>query len=183
MESSDYTHASRTIYLAILSILTALTTVVTSIFKIPYPYTKGYFNFGDILVMTSGILLGPLGAFFAGGVGSAAADAIGGYLHYAPITLVVKGFESMVVSLISRFREGGKELRLLDGLALISGALIMLVGYFLAQSLLYGLAYALGELVLINLPQVIGGMIAAGIIGPIIRDYLHQEIGKMEIAW
>lgn len=182
-ESSEFETARKTIYITIMAILTALTTVVTSIFKIPYPYTEGYFNFGDIMVMTSGILLGPLGAFFAGGVGSAMADAIGGYLHYAPITLVVKGFEAMVVSLISRFRESGKKLHFLDVLALIAGAVVMLTGYFLAQSFLYGWGYALGELVLVNIPQVIGGIIAAAMIGPIVRGYLHQEVGKLEVAW
>ncbi|MGV9102627.1 MAG: ECF transporter S component [Promethearchaeia archaeon] len=185
MESNEYAHASRTVYLAIMAILTALTTVATAVFIIPFPTSTGYLNFGDILVMISGILLGPVGAFFAGGVGSATADAVMGYIPFVPITLVVKGCEGMTVSLISRFRDGGSSLRILDVVALIAAASVMLTGYLLGEVFIIGLTWeaAFLELVFLNLLQVIVGAIAAAIIGPIIRSYLHQEIGKLEISW
>ena len=75
--------------MAILAIMTALTIVMTIVFQVPYPGTEGYFNLGDIMVMLSGLLLGPIGGFIAGGGGSALADIASGWAHYAPITLIV----------------------------------------------------------------------------------------------
>ncbi len=53
------------------------------------------------MVMLSGLFLGPVGGFFAGGVGSAIADVAGGYTFYAPITLIAKGLEGMAVGMLS----------------------------------------------------------------------------------
>ena len=53
------------INITLLAIMTALSTVVTYIIRIPYPGTGGYFNLGDTMVMLGGLLLGPVGGFFA----------------------------------------------------------------------------------------------------------------------
>ena len=89
------------VFLALTIVFTALTTVATLLLVIPFPATSGYFNLGDSLVMISGLLLGPLGGFVAGGVGSALADMVG-YPHFAPITFIVKGCEGLVVGLFSQ---------------------------------------------------------------------------------
>ena len=84
------------INIALLAIFTALATITTLVLTIPYPVTNGYFNLGDTIVMLGGLILGPIGGFIVGGVGSALADMIVAPI-YAPITLVVKGFEGMAV--------------------------------------------------------------------------------------
>ncbi|MFX1483494.1 MAG: ECF transporter S component [Promethearchaeota archaeon] len=159
--------------LALLAIMTALSTIMTLVIQIPYPGTSGYFNFGDTMVMLSGLLLGPVGGFFAGGVGSAMADLISGYSFYAPITLVVKGLEGMAVGYLGSRVRGHERLNKLDFIAVIIGAAIMLSGYFIAEYFLFGVAVALGELVTINLAQVTIGGIVTLIIGPTIRSYLR----------
>jgi len=185
LESNEFESASRTIYLAIMAILTALTTVATAMVSVPFPTSTGYLNFGDILVMTSGIVLGPVGAFFVGGVGSATADAVLGYMPFVPITLVVKGSEAMTVSLISRYRDGGDSIRVLDIVALAAGALVMLTGYLLGEIFIIGITWmaALLELIFLNLIQVTVGAIVAAIVGPIVRSYIRQEVGRLEISW
>ncbi|MHA2026388.1 MAG: ECF transporter S component [Candidatus Thorarchaeota archaeon] len=169
--------------LALLAIMTALTTILTSMIQIPYPSTGGFFNLGDAMVMLSGLLLGPVGGFFAGGVGSAFADVLLGYTFYAPITLVVKGLEGMAVGYIgSRVRSNAK-LNKLDVVAVLIGAIIMLSGYFIAQAFLIGIGPAIGELVTVNLPQVgIGGAVTL-LIGPTIRSYLRTtNYGKVDLV-
>ena len=49
------------IRLALLAILTAMTTVLTMTISIPVPATQGYINLGDACVLLAGLLLGPLG--------------------------------------------------------------------------------------------------------------------------
>ena len=159
---------------ALLAILTALTTIMTLVIRIPYPGTGGYFNFGDIMVMLGGLLLGPVGGFFVGGVGSAIADIIG-FPLFAPITLIVKGFEGMAVGYLGSRARKHVRLNVRDVIAVLVGAIIMLIGYFIGEVLLLAVpvAVALFELVTINLAQVaIGGSVTL-LIGPTIRSYLR----------
>lgn len=162
------------INITLLAIMTALATVLTLIIQIPYPGTSGYFNFGDTMVMLGGLLLGPIGGFFAGGVGSALADLISGYTFYVPITLIAKGLEGMAVGLFSFKVKAYIRWSKWDFAGVLIGAAFMLTGYFVPEAIFFGLPYAIGELVFVNLPQVaIGGSVAL-IIGPIIRLYLRS---------
>ena len=159
--------------IALLAIMSALVTIMTLVIQIPYPGTSGYFNFGDTMVMLSGFLLGPIGGFFAGGVGSAVADVVGGYPHWAPFTFIIKGFEGMAVGYLSSRVRKHVRLNSWDIIAVLVGAVIMLTGYFIAQMFLIGIAVAIGELVTVNLAQVVIGGVVTLSIGPTIRSYLR----------
>ncbi|RDE11605.1 MAG: ECF transporter S component [Candidatus Thorarchaeota archaeon] len=162
-------------YIALIGVLTALTTAVTAVLVIPFPTTSGYLNIGDTVVMTSGLMLGPAGAFFVGGVGSAMVDAVVAP-QYAPITLIVKGCEGLVIALVSRSKEPSKRLRARDALALVCGAVVMLTGYFVGETwlLMLGIGPALLELVGVNSIQVTVGVLVAAAVGPVLRDHLRQ---------
>jgi hypothetical protein len=84
------------------SLMAALVFVVTASFSLYIPETRGYFNFGEAAVYASAIVLSPLWAAFAGGVGSMLADVALGYYYYAPATFIVKGCEAYVASLLLR---------------------------------------------------------------------------------
>jgi len=58
------------------------------------------------MVCTTALLFGPIVGGIAGGLGSMLADLILGYAHYAPATLVIKGFEGVVVGFL-----GGRTLK------------------------------------------------------------------------
>jgi uncharacterized membrane protein len=87
---------------AVTAIMTALVTLTTYIVQIPIPATKGVFNIGDSMVYVSALLFGAYAGAFAGGVGSMLSDVLGGYLLYAPATLVIKGAEGAIVGLLSQ---------------------------------------------------------------------------------
>jgi uncharacterized membrane protein len=168
---SNPTISNPTVFIAITAIFTALTTVTTLLIVIPFPATSGYFNLGDSMVMISGLILGPLGGFIAGGVGSALADLVG-YPHFAPITFIVKGCEGLVVGLITRQTQTSSRIHIRDVLGLLLGACVMLVGYFIAEALLYGWEVALLELVWVNSIQVTVGILVALFVGSLVRRYL-----------
>jgi len=171
-----------TVNLALIAMLTALTTVATAILVIPFPSTQGYFNLGDSLVMISGLLLGPIGGFFAGGVGSAFADVILGWPAYAPVTFLAKGFEGFFVGLLSMKTAKRARLSGWDIIGLVLGSAAMLIGYLLGEMFLlsYTFEVALGELITINSIQVIMGSIATVLAGPILRRYLDDQIPDLE---
>ncbi len=128
------------ITVAVLAVMTAATAAATMVVQVPTPLTRGYINVGDSLVMISALTFGALVGGIAGGVGSALADLLSGYPHWAPWTLVIKGVEGTVAGYIS-----GKKLWR-DVLAAIVGGACMFTGYFLVEWWLYGFGPALVEL-------------------------------------
>jgi uncharacterized membrane protein len=171
MEFIHQSDQGSTLYIALLAVLTALTSVATLVLVVPIPATDGFFNFGDIMVMMSGLLLGPVGGFIAGGFGSMFADLIVAPI-YAPITLIVKGLEGLAVGLLSQRTSDKSRIGRWDVIGVVVAAVIMLVGYLLGEILLWGLGPALIELVLFNSLQVTGGAVVTLIIGPKLRSYL-----------
>lgn len=105
----------------------AIVFIATLFIKIPNAL-DGYFNLGDGFILLFASILNPFYAFLVGGLGSALADIAGGYAYYFFPTLVIKGLEGIVVSyLMSRY---GKKVQIS---AYLIGAVIMVVGYFLAK--------------------------------------------------
>ncbi|HUX98391.1 MAG TPA: ECF transporter S component [Candidatus Deferrimicrobium sp.] len=154
----------RTLNIALASIFAALVCVATILFKIPVPATEGYFNIGEIFIYIAAILFGPIIGGFAGGVGAGLADALSGYLNFAPATLIIKFCEGFFIGFIIfklrlKYWEGWRKRWLLSGIVVVGG-LIMVIGYFIYETILYGLIPALGE-VPINFIQLGIGLIVA----------------------
>ncbi len=177
----DYftTKRNSTIFISLLAILTALTTVTTIMFTIPFPSTQGYFNLGDAFVMLSGFLLGPVGGFIAGGVGSATADLIVAPV-YAPVTFVTKGCEGMVMGWFSYRTKKKTRISAWDLLGVILASVVMLLGYLLGEVLFLGYLWetAMLELVTINSIQVIVGSIVTITVGPAARAFLRTVVSE-----
>lgn len=91
---------NKTLKLAFIGIMCALTTVVTWVLPIPMPATEGYINFGDAVIFLTALFAGPVPAMVVGGIGSMLADVIGGYMHWAGFTLLIKGLEGLICGLI-----------------------------------------------------------------------------------
>jgi uncharacterized membrane protein len=152
---------------ALTAVMTAATAALTMVISIPFPLTRGYFNLGDAMVMLSGLLFGARLGGFAGGVGSALADAISGYPYYAPLTLLIKGTEGFLTGYIGSRRKFS-----LKVLGVSAGAVAMLVGYFLVETRLYGFGPAFAELTTINWVQVVaGGILSLTLAQIILRAY------------
>lgn len=84
--------------ISLIAVFTAMVAVVTSAFALYTPPTVGFFNIGEIAVYLSALVGGPVVGAIAGGLGSAIADVVLGYTHYAPITFVVKGVEGFLAA-------------------------------------------------------------------------------------
>lgn len=118
----------------ITALFAALSCVATIIIQIPMPATNGFINMGDAVVLLGAFLLGPIYGAAAGAVGSALADILTGYVHYAPATFIIKGLMALVAALI--FKALKKKLggSVLGG---IVAEIIMILGYFLYAIVLY----------------------------------------------
>jgi uncharacterized membrane protein len=134
--------------IAITSIFAALTCVLTMLISIPIPATLGYINVGDVGVMLTALIFGPVIGSLGGGIGSALADVFLGYPIWAPATFIVKGLEGLIVGLIANPRKIRTYFNVFDIIAVIFGGLIMVFGYFIVELFIFnfGLAGALAEL-------------------------------------
>lgn len=127
----------------ITALFTALVTIGTILIQIPTPATQGFINFGDVFVFITGALLGPMPGLLAGGLGSALADMLSGYMHYSPWTLVIKGVEGLIVGLLVYKQWQGRTRLVLPIIAMTLAGAWMIGGYFVAGIFMYGWKVAL----------------------------------------
>ena len=123
-----------TFYLVLTATFVALAFAATMVLQVPVGI--GYVNFGDAVVMTSSVVLGPYGAAIVGLLGPALADIATGYAIYAPFTAVIKGLEGLVCGLIFKHVLKSRNVYLRALIAFAVGAVIVVVGYFFADFLL-----------------------------------------------
>lgn len=146
--------------LVITALFTALTCIATMVIQIRMTVTEGYVNIGDCFVLLGAWVLGPYFGAFAGGVGSALADLLSGYMHYVPGTFVIKALMAIVAAVL--YRQIGKKHNRLGQLASgIAAELWMVLGYFLYAWLLLGKGSAAATSIPGNLLQGAIGIVAA----------------------
>ena len=116
------------------AVLIALTTIMTMIIHIPTLGTEGYLNLGDMVVFLAALALGKKGGFVVGGFGSAMADLLLGYTHYAPITLIVKGLEGYIAGSLLETKIGKEKPIIATSIA----GIFMAFGYFVPEIFMYG---------------------------------------------
>ena len=147
----------------------ALVCIATSIFKFPIPL--GYAHLGNCMILLFGVYFDPWIGAFAGGVGSAISDLLG-YPEWALPTLIIKSIMGLAVALIAKKRGQQPTLKSLRPLlAVIVGIVIMILGYFIAGSILYG-SIAVGA-------TQIPGLALEGVIGIVL---FYVIAGALEAA-
>ena len=153
--------------LILAALFAALSCVATMSIRIPTPGTSGYIHPGDAIVILSGVILGPVWGFLAGGIGSALSDLIGGYFIYVPITFVIKGLVALAAGLL--YQKVGKNQKSRYIAVILGGvADIILVagGYFVCEFFIYGAGAAAS--IPANINQGVGGLVITCILNPIL---------------
>lgn len=144
--------------LTIAALGAALVCICTSVLKFPIPL--GYAHLGNCMILLFGVFFDPWIGAVAGGLGSAISDLLG-YPEWVIPTLIIKSIMGFAVAVISKKRGAAPGLRSVRTLlAVISGIVIMVVGYFIGGSILYGS-------VMTGATQI-PGLAAEGVIGIIL---------------
>ncbi len=158
--------------IALVAVMAAVACVFTLV-RFPIPGTKGYVHLGDIAANFAALAFGPwFGLVIAGG-GMALADILGGYPFWAPWTLIIHGLQGFVVGYIAALGYSAQPSRLRLApiiVGAILGEIIMVGGYFLAESFLYGVAPALTS-VPWNLAQGLFGLLGVPLYLMVARAY------------
>ncbi|NLK07971.1 MAG: ECF transporter S component [Firmicutes bacterium] len=132
--------------LVLTALFIALVTVATMLINVPTIATKGFINVGDTVVFLSALLMGPRVGLLAGGLGSALADLLLGYVHWAPWTLIIKGAEGLIAASLG-YHVYRREKRIGPKVivALAVAAIWMVLGYYIAGGIMTGFKPALAS--------------------------------------
>ena len=137
--------------LVIAALLAAAITVMTAyIFHVPIPGTGGYVHFGDALIYLAACLLPLPYAVGAAAVGAGLADLLTAPM-WLPATVILKALVVLPFA-----RRGEKFLCRRNGVAVVVAGLVTVVGYYLAEALLFGGWAAFFASVTGNLIQSVG---------------------------
>ena len=121
--------------LVMTALFMALTMVATMFIRIPLPL--GYVNLGDVFVLLSVFILGPVYGTIAAGIGSGLADLFG-YITYAPGTLIIKSSMALVAWLIyAILLKATNKKMFAEIVGGVVGAILMATGYFFYEILFF----------------------------------------------
>lgn len=152
-----------------LGMLTALACILTMFPQIPM--VVGYVHFGDCIIYIAAAFMGPLAGALVGAVGHSLADLLSGYAVFAIVTFIIKGFMGFVIGKI--LYQNFKMSRFI--LATLASLVILLLGYFVAEIPMYGVATA--SHVFISSPiQWFMSVVASAVFIPLIYKY-RRKIG------
>lgn len=152
-----------------LSILIAITVLMTTIVSIPIVGGNGYVNLGDMVIFVTAMLLNKKSAFIVGGLGSFLADMILGYGIYAPASFLIKGLEGFIAGSLLEKGIGKKH----PIFATTISGIWMVFGYYLFEIVLYG---AKGAIVSVpaNLIQ--------GVLGAVVSILVFKALKKTKLS-
>ena len=88
----------RTKELTKTAVMAALVFVAIYVLKIPGP--NGYSHLGDCMILISVLLLGGRKGAWAGGIGAALADLLGGYMQWVLPTFLIKAFMALIMGYV-----------------------------------------------------------------------------------
>ncbi len=141
--------------LTVAALGTALVCLCTRLFQFPIPL--GYAHLGNCMILLFAVYFDPWIGAFASGVGSALADLLS-YPEWALITLVMKCLMGWAASIIAKKTGQSATLfSLRTAIATVAAIAIMVAGYFMGGSILYGSV--------ITGATQIPGLVSEGIVG------------------
>lgn len=126
--------------LVLTAIMIALVFLAGSIIKVPS--LGGFVHIGDCMVFISVIVLGKKRGAIASGLGMFLVDALGGYIYWAPFTFIIKTIMAYIAGVIIEKIDISKnninKFKKEYVLAFIIAGIFMIIGYFIAGTILAG---------------------------------------------
>lgn len=147
-------HMAKTKELTLCGMFTAVVVIGTMAVSIPIPATNGFINLGDGVILTVAYLFGGWYACAAGAVGSALADILLGYMHWAPFTLIIKGLMGFAAVKLFNIQKSPFHFRNLFTIFCVE--FIMVFGYYMCGALMYQSFAVSLESVPSNIIQAVG---------------------------
>lgn len=123
-------------------IFTAIIMLSTMLVKFSTGLGEGYIHFGDCFIYLSACLLPFPYCLIAGAIGGALADILGGYAIWSIPTFVIKLLIALPFALMCKKNNSSKILNKKTALMPVISGGISILGYFIAECILYSVASA-----------------------------------------
>ncbi len=124
------------------AIFTTIIVVATSTIKFSTGLGEGYIHFGDsIIYLTACILPFPY-CIFASALGGCLADVLSGFAIWSIPTAIIKSLNVIPFLAVCKSSKNDKLLNKKTILATVFSGIITILGYFVAESILYSSAFA-----------------------------------------
>lgn len=133
----------RTFSVVMTALMIAIITVSIMFIKVPIPFTQGYVHLGDAMIFMAVLVLGWKNGAIAAAIGGALGDILGGFPVWAPWTFCIKGLMAIVMGLLIAYAVKKRwvtigNLPLGAIIGMILAGVINVVGYYLAEGIMYG---------------------------------------------
>ena len=135
-QTADSKSLSNIRFITITALFIALTYVFTAFINIRLPITAngGLIHLGNVPLFICAIIFGKKSGAIAGGVGMGLFDLLSGWTAWAPFTFVVVGLMGFSVGAITEKKKGfGWKV-----VAILVACVIKIVGYYIAEGIIYG---------------------------------------------
>ncbi len=146
----------RKTYTAVFSAIILFSTMLV---KFSIGLGEGYIHFGDCFIYISACVLPFPYCLIAGALGGALADILGGYAVWAIPTAIIKILIVLPFALVCRNNESNKILNKRTVLMPVISGAITILGYFVAECILYSVASATLSIIGNSIQAVASGVL------------------------
>ena len=160
------------------AIFTAIIILATSVIKFSTGLGEGYIHLGDCFIYLSACVLPFPYCLIAGALGGAIADILSGYTVWAIPTMIIKMLNALPFALMCKKHKSNKILTKQIVLMAVVSGLITILGYFIAECILYSFASATLSLLGNTIQAVSSGIIFVIIAKATDKINLKSKISK-----
>lgn len=149
-------------FITVTALAVALTYVFTAFINVRLPIAAngGLIHLGNVPLFIFAIIFGKKTGAIAGGVGMGLFDLLSGWTAWAPFTLIIVGVMGFSVGAITEKKQGYGW----NVFAMLVALVIKIVGYYIAEVILYGNWVAPVTSIPGNIVQVVTAMIIVMIV-------------------
>ncbi len=141
------------------AIFTAIILLSTTLIKFSTGLGQGYIHFGDCFIYLTASMLPFPYCIIAGALGGALADILGGYAIWVIPTAIIKILIALPFALICKKYKSNKILNKKTALMPIISGIITILGYFVAECVLYSVASATLSIIGNSIQAVASGVL------------------------
>lgn len=141
------------------AIFTAIILLSTMLIKFSTGLGEGYIHFGDCFIYLSACILPFPYCFVASALGGALADILGGFAVWAAPTAIIKILISLPFMLMCKNNKLPKIMSVKVALTTIVSGVISILGYFVAECVLYSVASAMLSIIGNTIQAVASGIL------------------------
>ena len=141
------------------AIFTAIILFSTMLVKFSTGLGEGYIHFGDCFIYLSACILPFPYCIIAGALGGALADILGGYAVWAIPTAIIKILIALPFALVCKNNKSNKILNKKTVLMPVISGAITILGYFVAECVLYSVASATLSIIGNSIQAVASGIL------------------------